>query len=126
LGLYLAVSERSEATLAISSAYGVIGLVGFLSQIIVGVEARVVPLFSWLWGFADRAYAESPPSLHRVPARSLQGVAFILWTGGVPALALGLASDRIVAVSLGAGALFMGLLASLANVIVVLTRLWRR
>ena len=41
-------------------------------------------------------------------------------------MALGLASDRIVAVSLGAGALFMGLLASLANVIVVLTRLWRR
>lgn len=126
LGLYLAVSERSETTLALASAYGVLGLVGFLSQIIVGVEARVVPLFAWLWGFADRAYAESPPSLHRAPARSLQGSAFVLWTAGVPLLALGLASDRMVAVSLGGGALCVAVLASLANAIVVLTRLWRR
>jgi len=126
LGLYLAVSERSETTLSLVSAYGVLGLVGFLAQIIVGVEARVVPLFAWLWGFADRAYAESPPSLHRVPARSLQGSAFILWTGGVPLLALGVASDRLVAVSLGGGALCVAVLASLANAIVVLTRLWRR
>lgn len=71
LGLYLAASARSATTLALTSAYGVLGLVGFLSQIIVGVEARVLPLFAWLWGFADRAYAESPPSLHRAPARSL-------------------------------------------------------
>jgi hypothetical protein len=126
LGLYLAVSERSETTLALASAYGVLGLVGFLSQIIVGVEARVVPLFAWLWGFADRAYAEPPPSLHRAPARSLQGSAFVLWTAGVPLLALGLASDRMVAVSLGGGALCVAVLASLANAIVMLTRLWRR
>ena len=126
LGLYLAVSQRSETTLALTSAYGVLGLVGFLSQIIVGVEARVLPLYAWLWGFADRAYAESPPSRHRAPARSLQGPAFVLWTGGVPLLALGLASDQMVPVSLGAGALCVAVLASLTNAIVVLRRLWRR
>ena len=37
LGLYLAFSERSETTLALALAYGVLGLVGFLSQIVVGV-----------------------------------------------------------------------------------------
>jgi hypothetical protein len=126
LGLYLAISERSETTLAMASAYGVLGLVGFLSQIIVGVEGRVVPLFAWLWGFADRAYAESPLSLHRAPARFFQGPAFALWTGGVPLLALGLAFDRMVAVSLGGAALCVAVLASLANAIVVLTWLWRR
>jgi hypothetical protein len=126
LGLYLAASARSATTLALTSAYAVLGLVGFLSQIIVGVEARVLPLFAWLWGFADRAYAESPPSLHRAPARSLQGLSFVLWTGGVPLLALGLGSDQMVPVSLGAGALCVAVLAGLANAIVVLTRLWRR
>lgn len=125
LGLYLAVAERSEATLALASAYGVLGLIGFLSQIIVGVLGRVLPLFAWLWGFADRACAEPPPSLHRAPARSLQGLAFALWTAGVPLLALGLACDRVAVVSSGAGALFVAVLAGLANAIVVLSRLWR-
>lgn len=126
LGLYLAVAERSETTLALASSYGVLGLVGFLSQIIVGVEARVLPLFAWLWGFADRAYAELPPSLHRAPARPLQGLAFVLWTAGVPLLALGLASDRVAMVCLGGAALLVAVLAGLANAIVVLDRLWRR
>jgi hypothetical protein len=106
-GVHLAVSERSETTLAVASAYGVLGLVGFLSQIIVGVEARLLPLFAWLWGFADRAYTESPPSLHRAPPRSLQGLAFALWTAGVPLLALGLALERTAWVSSGAGTLLL-------------------
>ena len=58
LGLYLALAPVSEGAPGIAMAYGVFGLVGFLSQIVVGVEARVLPLFGWLWGFADRGYAE--------------------------------------------------------------------
>jgi hypothetical protein len=126
LGLYLAATERSETTLALALAYGVLGLVGFLSQIIVGVLGRVLPLFAWLWGFSDRAYAESPPSLHRAPARSLQALAFALWTVGVPVLAVGLASDRTAIVSSGAWALLVAVCASLAVAILVLKRLWHQ
>jgi hypothetical protein len=126
LGLHLAVTERSEATLALVLAYGVLGLVGFLSQIIVGVLGRVLPLFAWLWGFSDRAYAESPPSLHRAPARSLQALVFALWTAGVPLLAVGFASDRNALISSGGWALLVAVVASLANAILVLTALWRR
>jgi hypothetical protein len=113
LGLYLAVADRSETTLALASAYGVLGLVGFLSQIIVGVQGRLLPLFGWLWGFADRAHAEMPPSLHAAPVRPLQALAFVLWTAGVPLLACGLASDRVAVVSLGAAGLLAAVLASL-------------
>lgn len=126
LGLYLAVSERSETTLSLALAYGVLGLVGFLSQIIVGVLGRVLPLFAWLWGFSDRGYTESPPSLHRAPARCLQGLVFALWTAGVPLLAVGLSSDHNALVSSGAWALLLAVVASLANSIVVVTGLWRR
>lgn len=126
LGLYLAVSERSDTSLSLALAYGVLGLVGFLSQIVVGVLGRVLPLFAWLWGFADRAYAESPPSLHRAPVRSLQSLVFVLWTAGVPLLALGLASGRNALVSGGAWALLVAVVAGLANSIVVVTGLWRR
>jgi hypothetical protein len=126
LGLYLALSERSETALAVTSVYGTFGLVGFLSQMIVGVEGRVLPLFAWLWGFADRAYAERPPSLHQATCRALQGLAFVLWGAGVPLLALGLGFERAAAVSSGAGALLVAVLAGFANAIVVLARLWRR
>lgn len=126
LGLYLAVAERSDTTLALASAYGVLGLLGFLSQIIVGVEGRLLPLFGWLWGFADREHKESPPSLYGAPSRTLQGLTLLLWTGGVPVLAFGLASERTSAVSIGAGALGVAVLAGFANAVVVLRRLWRQ
>jgi hypothetical protein len=126
LGLYLAVAERSDTTLALASAYGVLGLLGFLSQIIVGVEGRLLPLFGWLWGFADREHKESPPSLYRAPSRALQGLTLVLWTSGVPLMAYGLAAERSGVVSAGAGALGVAVLTGSANAVVVLTRLWRQ
>ena len=126
LGLYLAAAEPSETTLALAPVYGVAGLVGFLSQIVVGVEGRVLPLFAWLWGFADRGHAELPSSLHAAPVWPLQALAFVCWTAGVPLLACGLGRDRSTLTSLGAGALLVAVIASLANAIVVLRRLWRR
>ena len=125
LGLYLAVAERSEATLALSNVYGVLALVGFLSQIVVGVESRILPLFAWLWGFADRAHAEMPPSLHAASLRPLQALVFLLWTAGVPLLAFGLGTGRMTALTLGAGALLAAVVAGLVNAVVVLVRLWR-
>lgn len=126
LGVYLAVAERSETTLALAAAYGVFGLLGFLAQIIVGVELRLLPLFGWLWGFADRAQAELPPSLHQAPVRSLQALGFLLWTAGVPVLAGGLATGRAAVVSSGAGALLIAVIAGFVNATVGLRRLWRR
>jgi hypothetical protein len=125
LGTYLAFAPSSETTLALGSAYGACGLVGFLSQIIVGVEGRLLPLYAWLWGFVDRGHGELPPSLHAANVRPLQALSFGLWTLGVPALAVGLASDARPGVQAGAGALLVAVVASLANAIVVLVRLWR-
>jgi len=125
LGVALAFSAASEASLRLAMAYGVVGLVGFLSQMIVGVEARVLPLFAWLWGFADCGHTEQPSSLHAAPSRTLQALAFYLWTGGVPLLAGGLAMDRSRLVSIGAGVLCVAVVLALANAAIVLARLWR-
>jgi hypothetical protein len=126
LGLYLSVAERSEATLALASVYGVLGLVGFLSQIVVGVESRILPLFAWLWGFADRAHAEMPPSLHTASLRPVQALIFFLWAVGVPLLAFGLGTDRIASLRLGTAALLAAVLAGFANTVIVLLRLWHK
>jgi hypothetical protein len=53
-GVWLALAPASDASLAVAMAYGVLALVGFLAQMVVGVAARLVPLYAWLWGFADR------------------------------------------------------------------------
>jgi hypothetical protein len=126
LGLYLAAAERSQTTLAVASAYGVLGLLGFLSQMIVGVEARLLPLFAWLWGFADRGYAAQPPSPHRAPSQPLLALAFLLWTAGVPLLGVGLASARASMISSGSGALLLAVFAGLGSSATVLARLWRQ
>jgi hypothetical protein len=107
-------------------AYGVAGLVGFLSQMVVGVEARILPLFAWLWGFADRAYVEQPPPLHSAAVRALQPLVFCLWMAGVPLLAGGLAFDHAAMVAVAAAGLLAAVLASVVNAAVILTRLWRR
>ena len=126
LGLYLALAERSETTLALASVYGVLGLLGFLSQIVVGVESRILPLFGWLWGFADRGHAKLPPSLHAAGVRPLQALVFLCWTVGVPLLAFGLAADHAPALSLAGTGLLAAVVASLVNAAVVLARLWHR
>jgi hypothetical protein len=124
LGLYLAAAERSQATLALASVYGVLGLLGFLSQIVVGVESRILPLFAWLWGFSDRAYAEMPPSLHTAGLRPLQASIFLAWAAGVPLMAFGLGAERIAVLSMGAAGLLAAVLGSILNAAVVIVRLW--
>jgi hypothetical protein len=126
LGLWLAFAQPSEGTLRGAMAYGVLGLVGFLSQIVVGIEGRLLPLYAWLWGFADREQRESPPSLHAAPVRALQAAGFLLWTAGVPLLAAGLSLERPALVRSGAGALLAGVAASAANGVMVVRKLWGR
>ena len=96
LGLVLVFTETSSAPLVL--VYGTCGLVGFLSQMIVGVSSRLLPIYSWL-----RASADSPPAFspHDLPDRRLQAAAFLLWAAGVPALAAGLFLDRTGIVGLG-------------------------
>jgi hypothetical protein len=124
IGIGLAWTEMSEATLRWTMAYGVFGLVGFLSQIVIGVGARLLPLFAWLWGFADTNYTLTPPSQYRAPLRALQFAGLALWTLGVPLLATGLALEGLNLSSIGAGALFLAVVASGANMLIVFKRLW--
>jgi len=126
IGLYLAFAPPSETTLRLAMVYGTLALVGFLSQMVVGVAGRLLPLYGWLLGFAARRYEETPPSLHRAAARPLQVLVLGLWTLGVPALAAGFATDRTTLIASAAAALGVAVVLQGANLVVVLVRLWRR
>jgi hypothetical protein len=95
LGLWLAVSPVSAWTPAIATVYGVFGLVGFLAQMIVGMEGRLLPVFSWYWAFANSGYKGPVPAPHEMPWRPAQLVVVALWWFGVPSLAWGLAAGSI-------------------------------
>ena len=115
IGLALAFGPDGEWRLGAAMAYGVLGLLGFLSQMVLGVNARMLPVFAWLSSYGGRVQEKRPPSPHALPHRPLQAAACALWAAGVPLLAWGLATDRLAAVSAGGWALLAGLVANAAT-----------
>ena len=105
LGAYLALCTPSETALRVAFVYGVCGLLGFLCQLVLGIEARLLPLSAWLHAFAQGGYQAQPAPLHTALPRSGAAATLALWTFGVPGLAAGLALDRHAWISAGASAL---------------------
>jgi hypothetical protein len=122
----LLLATDGEASLSLATAYGVFALVGFLSQIVLGVEARLLPMAAWLWSHADGGFRALPPPLHGLPSRGLAFVVFTLWTAGVPMVAAGLAGDRPRLLFAGSTALGAAVLGNAVNVGLVLLRSRRR
>jgi hypothetical protein len=106
LGWMLLVLPPSTASLRAAAAYGVLGLLGFLAQMVAGMEARLLPLVTWTWAYARSGFRVPPASPHAMRDRTLQALALAGWLMGVPAFAIGLAFESAVAVGSGASALF--------------------
>jgi hypothetical protein len=110
LGLILALGNPSEWTLRVALAYGVFGLVGFLAQMVAGMQLRLLPLLAW-YSVAHRAASpEDIPPMSRLSAHPLVGVGWLLWLWGVPALATGFALNAIPLLTAGAAALEVAVL----------------
>jgi hypothetical protein len=103
IGLYLLFTPDWQ--LGWMMAYGVLGLLGFLGQIVLGMGTRLLPMFAWTSALHREGPALAGPAPHELPLRWLQWLTFALWTFGVPALAWGLAGDRIPWVRAGAWSL---------------------
>src|SRR5262245_19076945 len=69
LGLALVVMPLSSSSLRVAAAYGVFGLLGFLAQMVVGMEARLLPLAAWFWVRSHGALDTEPVSPHRMRDR---------------------------------------------------------
>ena len=118
LGLVLALApETTETTLRLATVYGVCGLIGFLSQMIVGVGARLLPIFAHL---VATDWSAAPPTPHQLPDRRLQALTFTLWTLGVPVLAAGFWLDRPGVVSAGGWLLLAGVAASATSQVAIM------
>lgn len=118
LGLWLAITQPSTIALQAAAAYGVLGLLGFLAQMVVGMEGRLLPLFAWYWGSAVRKAPILAP--HEMAWRGGQELVFVLWLFGVPALAGGLAFDAVPFVRAAAWSLLAATFLDSANAIRIL------
>jgi len=101
-GVMLAALPMSEFSLRLALLYGTLGLVGFLAQIIVGLEQRILPIAAGYWG------------LKPVSAGVRSTSASLLWAIGIPAIGLGFFFNRPSILGTGAwllltAAIFAGL-----------------
>jgi hypothetical protein len=125
LGCWLAIAPVSSATPRIAAAYGAVGLGGFLTQIVVAMEGRLLPIFAWYWAFA-RSGGAPVPSPHVMPWRPGQLGVWLLWQIGVPSLACGMALDVAAWVRAGAWALLAATILNALQAAHVLRYAWLR
>ena len=108
IGIVLSFGTTGDTRLSLMWMYGAAGLVGFLAQVVVGMQGRLVPLYAWY-----RSYAISgrPPlrAAHALPAETFARAIFLCWTAAVPLLVGGLPMGDRVAIRAGAVILLAGL-----------------
>lgn len=105
LGLMLALSAPSDLTMRAALAYGVFGLVGFLAQMVAGMQLRLLPLLAWYTAAHRAIDLTTVPSPNALMAPRLARAAWLLWLWGVPALAGGFFLGAIPLLTAGALAL---------------------
>ena len=125
-GLWLVASPTSSSTPALMMLYGVFGLVGFLAQLVVAMEMRLLPLLAWYAAFAEGEFAAPELSTHVLPAQSVATLAFAGWVLGLPLLAGGLAIDKPSGVAIGAGVLLAAVALNTGHAVWMLRPLVRR
>jgi len=125
LGCSLALMPRTDATLRYAAVYGMVGLIAFLAQIVIGVEARILPIFVSIRSGLDGTGLKGDvcgPALnpHALIDRRAQATTFYCWTVGLPVLALGLGLSSGAIVGAGGGLLLVGAVLAAINVALVL------
>ena len=115
IGLYLLFAPPSDMVLRLAIAYGVCGLLGFLAQMVVAMQARLVPMLAWYRALADSGFKGPIASPFAMSIRSVQEGIFIAWTFAIPAVAVGFALNAIPLLSAGGWTLLAAVVLSAAG-----------
>ena len=109
LGVVATTDLPGPRQIGVIFVYGTAGLVGFLAQIVIGMQGRIVPLYAWYRTLVERNGAPPPRSVNALPSGRFAGPIFLCWAAGVPLLAWGLAAEQRSLISLAGGLLSCGL-----------------
>ena len=123
-GIWLSRAMASTATLRIATVYGVLGLVGFLSQMVIAMEGRLLPLFAWYWAFQRGGRDGVSP--HQMAWRPGQLMVAALFISGVPTIAAAFWLGAPAMLRTGAGMLLIATLLNALEVVVIVRHAWHR
>jgi hypothetical protein len=109
-GLVLTVMPPGPTQIALVWTYGAAGLLGGLSQMVVGMQGRLVPLYAYYRAMAARGGAPPARAANALPSAPFAKAIFLLWALGVPGLAYGLASSHAASIRFASIVLLGGVL----------------
>ena len=115
-GVALCVDAYGDWRVTVAWVYGTGGLVGFLGQMVSGVQGRIVPWYAWYRARALRQGAIPDTAANALPSATHARVVFVCWTAGVPLLAAGLATSVAPLTRAGALLMLMGVAAGAAHI----------
>ena len=120
-GLVLTLPISLAWTVPLGWIYGTAGLVGFLAQIVVGIQGRLLPLHGWYRVFVTEGMKPPRRSAHSLGSHRLARWILLTWTFGVPLLAGGLAFTSLPLVRVGSACLLAGVILNAAQATVIAT-----
>ena len=121
VGVLLTLPVPAAWTIVLGWIYGTGGLIGFLAQIVVGIQGRLLPLFGW-YRLMEQGDMQPPSkSAHTLASHGLAKAILIAWTLGVPVLVAGLAAGLPVAIALGSAVLLIGVALNATQAVVIVT-----
>jgi hypothetical protein len=120
-GLLLTLPMSPARTISLGWTYGVAGLVGFLAQVVMGIQGRLLPLHGWYRMLEGAGLAPPARSAHTLASPTLARAILVTWACGVPLLIVGLASSRAAWISIGCAVLLIGVAANAAQAIRIAT-----
>ena len=119
LGCWLAFGEPP---IAVTWAYGTAGILGFVAQMVSGIQGRLMPLFAWYRALERRDGDLPTPSVHRLIAPRLALSVLLAWLVGLPVLAVGLMREHHGSIAAGSAALLCATCISGAHGVVIIRR----
>jgi hypothetical protein len=121
LGCVLSLPLPAEWVIPLGWTYGTAGLVGFLAQIVVGIQGRLLPLHGWYRGFEAGGMRPPAVSAHALASPAMAKFVFFAWLAGVPVLAAGLVAGSLIAIAAGSVLLLAAVAVNAAQMITVAT-----
>ena len=120
-GLCLTLPIPPAWRIALGWIYGTAGLVGFLAQIVVGIQGRLLPLFAWYRMMERRDMQPPARSAHTLANQGVAKAILAAWTLGISLLVAGLAAGSTSTISAGSALLLAGVALNATQVVATVT-----
>ena len=120
-GLLLTLPVPPTWMIALGWIYGTAGLVGFLAQIVVGIQGRLLPLYGWYRMMERDNMRPVSRSAHTLASHGLSKAILMAWTLGVPLLISGLAGGIDSLIAAGSALLLAGVALNAAQAMTIVT-----